>query len=716
MRYFTLILLLCTFSVFARRQDLIYIDRIPVQGLVLNQNWKMQVGDNPEWAKTTYDDSQWVPVDPTQDFKNIPELWKARTVWFRLQFTVDSNITQKVLACTIEQTGASEIFLNGKKIGGFGKIADSNGKVLAFTPRNGSSLGLPLPRARRQVLAVRFAVQKNLPYIVFADRRNVALSLRLFEVKNLGRYLINDLTPYFEFGRFGLYFILAVIHFSLFCFNKREKANLYFFLYAVVFLLSLFFISIVYRHIDLASTRMLMLSLVGISYSIGLFLFLQAAYQIFGTKKSYIFWFLSLYFFVSLFLLYYNYPHGFNLGFNVLSILISLETGRIAWLSTQKKQRGAGIILIGSIAFIVFFSLFQLFAWRYLPAGPNWIWGHLAINLGFISIPVAISIYLALESSFAHQTLAKKLKEVELLSQRALAQEQEKQQIFADQNVTLERLVKERTAALNQSLEDLQNTQTQLIQREKMASLGELTAGIAHEIQNPLNFVNNFAEVSTELLDELLDELTQNNTEEVQAIATDLKQNLGKINHHGKRASSIVKNMLEHSRTSSGQKEPTDLNLLIDECLRLSYHGLRAQAKGFNADYELQLDEQLPLTPVVSQDIGRVLLNLFNNAFYAVHQRQKHNKDSAYRPKVNVSSAKRSSGIEIKISDNGLGIPADLQDKIFQPFFTTKPSGEGTGLGLSLSYDIITKGHGGNLSIESTEGIGSTFIIELPHS
>ncbi|WP_421794939.1 ATP-binding protein [Haliscomenobacter sp.] len=714
MRYFTLFLLLCSLSAFAQKQDLLHIDSIPAQGLELKQGWKMQMGDDPEWVKTDYDDSQWKSIDPTQDFKNIPELWKSRTVWFRLKFTVDSSFTQKTLACIVAQTGASEIFLNGKMIGSYGKIADQNGKVLAFAPRNGTTLGLPLYRSGTQVLAVRFAVQKNLPYLIFADRPNVALSLHLMEVENIGKFLLNELTPYFEFGRFGLYLILAVIHFALFRSNKKEKANLYFFLFALLNLILLLFIGVVYRHVDLASTKMFFLSTASISYGLSLFFFLQGTYAIFSTPKGLIYWFLVVYLCASVLILYSNYQNGYNLGFILASILVFFETGRIAWLATRKKQRGGKIIFGGSIGFLVFFCLFYLFAWNYIPAGPNWIWGQFAFSLSFISIPVSVSIYLALESSFASQTLAEKLREVELLSQRTLAQEQEKQEILATQNETLERQVADRTLELQQSLETLRSTQTQLVQREKMASLGELTAGIAHEIQNPLNFVNNFAEVSSEMIDELQTEINQGNTEEVQSIATDLKQNLDKINHHGKRASSIVKNMLEHSRTSSGQKTATNLNVLIDECLRLSYHGLRAQIKGFQADYALQLADQLPLVNLVSQDIGRVLLNLFNNAFYAVDQRQKLGGDKDYQPKVIASSAVSDQGIEIKISDNGTGIPIALQDKIFQPFFTTKPSGEGTGLGLSLSYDIITKGHQGHLRVESQEGHGTTFIIELP--
>jgi len=263
------------------------------------------------------------------------------------------------------------------------------------------------------------------------------------------------------------------------------------------------------------------------------------------------------------------------------------------------------------------------------------------------------------------------------------------------------------------TLNQLKSTQTQLIQSEKMASLGELTAGIAHEIQNPLNFVNNFSEVSVELLAELKEEEAKGNKEEVMAIANDLTQNLEKINHHGKRADFIVKGMLEHSRVSAGEKQLTDMNVLCDEFLKLSYHGLRAKDKSFNAVMVIHFDPKLPKVNVSQQDMGRVMLNLFNNAFYAVKQKQKiANED--YKPEVIVNTSIENGQIIIKVKDNGVGIPDAIKDKIMQPFFTTKPTGEGTGLGLSLTYDMVVKGHGGGISINSIEGQGSEFIIDLP--
>jgi signal transduction histidine kinase len=257
-----------------------------------------------------------------------------------------------------------------------------------------------------------------------------------------------------------------------------------------------------------------------------------------------------------------------------------------------------------------------------------------------------------------------------------------------------------------------------------MASLGELTAGIAHEIQNPLNFVNNFSEINKELIDELKEELAIGNRQSAEEIASDIKENEEKINHHGKRADAIVKGMLLHSRTSNGQKEPTDINALADEYLRLAFHGLKAKDKSFNADFKTDFDPNLPKINVIPQDIGRVLLNLINNAFYAVDKRamettpQPPNVQTDYYPTVIISTTSYKSpsgdlGVEIRVKDNANGIPESIKDKIFQPFFTTKPTGQGTGLGLSLSYDIVNA-HRGEIKVESVEGEGTEFIIQIP--
>jgi len=272
--------------------------------------------------------------------------------------------------------------------------------------------------------------------------------------------------------------------------------------------------------------------------------------------------------------------------------------------------------------------------------------------------------------------------------------------------------VEDSNATLQKLLEDLKATQAQLIQSEKMASLGELTAGIAHEIQNPLNFVNNFSEVSNELIDEMTEQLEKGNTEDAKAIANEVKMSLEKINFHGKRADGIVKSMLQHSRTSSNKKEPTDINALADEYLRLAYHGMRAKDKSFNSAMKTDYDENIGLIKIISQDIGRVILNLITNAFYAVTEKNKLKLDG-YEPTITVTTKKINDKVVVRVKDNGTGISQKALEKIFQPFFTTKPTGQGTGLGLSLSYDIVTKGHGGELKVETKEGEYTEFSIIL---
>ncbi len=266
---------------------------------------------------------------------------------------------------------------------------------------------------------------------------------------------------------------------------------------------------------------------------------------------------------------------------------------------------------------------------------------------------------------------------------------------------------------LEKAFGDLKATQTQLVQSEKMASLGELTAGIAHEIQNPLNFVNNFSDVNAELLLEMQEEIEKGDLAEVKALSLDIYENEKKINQHGKRADSIVKGMLEHSRTRSGAKEPTDLNTMAEEFMRLSYHGLRAKDKSFNAELLTHFEHDLPKINLIQQDVGRVLLNLFNNAFYAVNQKAK-TASAEYKPQVSVTTLIRDGHVVISVEDNGVGIPDSIKEKIMQPFFTTKPTGEGTGLGLSLTYDMVVKGHGGSIQVYSAEGEGSEFVISLP--
>jgi len=386
-------------------------------------------------------------------------------------------------------------------------------------------------------------------------------------------------------------------------------------------------------------------------------------------------------------------------------ILACLDIIRVALSSTGRQKEGVWIIIAGSVFYLLTWMTVCLFISGILHTSPVAL--DVLFDVSRMCIPISYAIFLSYDFGHTNWVLKQKLTDIETLSA-------EKQSILTTQNETLEQQVAERTAALKAS-------QAQLIQSEKLASLGELTAGIAHEIQNPLNFVNNFAEVSAELLDDMKADLHAGKTTEAAEIADDLQVNLQKINHHGQRASAIVKGMLEHSRTSTGTKVATDLNALADEYLRLSYHGLRAKDNSFNATMKTHFDSDLPKIEVIPQDIGRVLLNLINNAFYAVNEKTKQGIQD-YSPTVTVSTKKLENAIEISVKDNGNGIPEAIKDKIFQPFFTTKPTGQGTGLGLSLAYDIVTKGHGGTLTVEQIDRsspmkreTGTIFYLNIPY-
>ena len=385
------------------------------------------------------------------------------------------------------------------------------------------------------------------------------------------------------------------------------------------------------------------------------------------------------------------------LATNISSLLGLITTTLILVTSFKAYRKGypsSGIFLAANGIFMV--SIFLYLAISMVEPSQN--------MFSYFSMPVGATIQIVL-FSFALGNKINALKKDNEESQKKIITQLQRYNDLQDKvNRELEHKVQERTA-------ELKNSQKQLLQQEKLASLGELTAGIAHEIQNPLNFVNNFSEVNKEMIAELKDEIDKGNYDDAKLIADDIEANEEKINHHGKRADAIVKGMLQHSRSSTGVKEPTDINALCDEYLRLSYQGLRAKDKDFNAEIKTDFDDSIGKINIVPQDIGRVLLNLYNNAFYAVNEKQKLIKEN-YQPAVLVSTKKAGDKVILTVKDNGNGISQKIVDKIFQPFFTTKPTGQGTGLGLSLSYDII-KAHGGEIRVETKEGEGSEFLISL---
>jgi signal transduction histidine kinase len=741
--FFPFILTVFSIKLLSQTSEVIHIDSIPASGMFIDKGWKWHQGDSPEFAKPDFNDSSWQPINPALDIFDLPQLPKDGTIfWLRLHLSLDSNVNQQ-LAMMILQSGASELYVNGVLNQRFGVVSEDPEMVKAYDPKFKPIL-FSLDNRAKIVLSLRYAFQPKIKYSKLFQQQNLAFKMELHSAEPaIHQYqAFNTRLRDSLVFRIGAFLMLLVSYFSIYLFYPFQKSNLSFCIYALfIWISDLLQLNTFFFNHEVAVYYFLNIIL-DLTQLAPLFL-LGGLYSLFDQKKTWIYWTLFSFVVLGILINAFSYKYGQLISVVLISNLVNIEIVRATIKSIRSNKKGSRIIAIGGISFLISWIVFTL--GFILDFGNSYVWGtiymigDLTYNWALLSIPIAIAIYLGLDIANTNRSLRQKLAEVESLSE-------EKHMLLSTQNETLEKQVTERTAALNKSLADLQSTQAQLIQSEKMASLGELTAGIAHEIQNPLNFVNNFSDLNKEMLEEMKEELANSNTqlaigntqeaknklEDAMLIANDLMDNESKINHHGKRAESIVKGMLEHSRKSSGVKEPTNINKLCEEFVRLSYHGLRAKDKTFNCDYKLDFDPDLPLVKVISQDIGRVILNIVNNAFQATTERFKSGGDlksppdlaNPYQPLIILTTKNLKDKIEISISDNGPGIPGTIKEKIFQPFFTTKPTGQGTGLGLSLAYDIV-KAHGGLIRVNSdynADGLssgenthtGTEFIIQLP--
>lgn len=712
--YLFLVLILSIQTHGQKQKKLTPIASIPMFGYTLSNHWKWHVGDNPLWAKPNFNDSLWEQLSVLESVDEFPKLRESEIAWFRRPIQVTQALVNQPLAISIKQMGASEIYLDGKLLHKLGVVSKNPGKEQ--TQVNTFALPIIFADTNKHILAVRYSFTKENFY--YPGTNSHIFQLKIHNATDVGKFVedqTNRIAGFFYFFT-GIFLIFTILHFSFYASNRARKVSLSLGLTMLILTLAFFLRSLEsYQH-DISSKEFYGLLSVITTYS-GIFFINVSLYQYLNQKFGLIFYIQAFMVIGSMLGYIFNWGLPFSVESWLPFLLLFVDFIRVSIIADRRRDSNAKVPIYSLlvVAVCAILAIIILFIEGTTGNGSDSIvlnFGILIIIIMFFSIPIGLSLSLVREYTRTHQALSKKLVEVENLSAENLAHEQEKQQILAAQNEVLEKQVAERTAELARSLEELKTTQTQLIQSEKLASLGELTAGIAHEIQNPLNFVNNFSELSKELIEELEEErgkdIAKRDEGLEEELLGDIAQNLEKINHHGKRASSIVKGMLEHSRASSGKKELTDINALADEYLRLAYHGIRAKDKRFNADFKTNLDVSVPKIPLITQDFGRVLLNLINNAFYAV-------KDMQGKGQVIVSTTKLDDEIEIRVSDNGVGIPEPIKAKIFQPFFTTKPTGQGTGLGLSLAYDIVTKGHGGTLEAETKEGEGTTFIIKLPY-
>ena len=681
--------------------------------------WVFKEGHSTAWANEKIDLRKWKKLKPTE-LSSISADENGRVEgWFRIKIKLDNSFGEMPVGFKYTGWAATELYVDGKLVESFGN-SGANGKPFKeYQPVHRYAIPIHLEQEKEHLLAIHFVDYiSSFPL----PQRIKSITFPLPQKHKAGEYfnsLFSITAPKYntDFEN-KLYWLLLF---------KTSDA-------AICLIMTLLFWLISFQNSKEINLRLItVFSIVGTIYSsLRLFwLFQSCTYDIylvtqflnnllictiFGMvplivaqaldhkRNLYIKLFLGLAILTGLFCgIYGNYFLAFP--FLTISLISMLMSCYLIFRSWKSITGAKWAITVGFFSLI--FSVVILLAFANKVSFTSYL---ILDSLPFLSLPFAYVIYVSMRFRETIYEVMENASQLVLVST-------EKKELVDRQNEMLEGQVIERTAELNQSLLNIKATQKQLIQSEKMASLGELTAGIAHEIQNPLNFVNNFSEVSTELVDEMNVEMEKGNIEDAKQIAQDLKQNLEKINHHGKRAGDIVKGMLQHSRSSSGVKEPTDINALCDEYLRLSYHGLRAKDKSFNATIKTDFDNSIGNINIIPQDIGRVVLNLLTNAFYVVDEKKKSGVDG-YEPIVTIATRfiQPPSGgraVEIKVSDNGGGIPPKVLDKIFQPFFTTKPTGQGTGLGLSLSYDIV-KAHGGELKVETKEDEGSEFVISLP--
>ena len=716
-----LLVLIFSGTILSQTTDTTFIngDSLKINDVTVEKGWDFHLGDDSTWALPTFNSVGWDTVDSRLNMDSINTNYWTGIGWFRKTIVIDSSLLHKEIGLVLSHYGASELYVNGKEVSKYGFVTDSSDKEIIYH-ENLKPIFVRLDSTLSYTLAVRFSNHSALAHTYLYPRitKNIGFIVKITNWDDgLNRYT-NTITLGTSLGAglAGIFMTLSVIYLLLFSFYSSQKEYLYYTIFTfsmgVIFLFS-FISNIIHSSLIFYFARPFILPFFLISIFVSVVAFL---YKIFYGRMLKLMRYLLLIAISAYTLFYFNDIDNILEIVSIAVILISsIEILRVIITSIIRKKPNAWVIGAG-VGFFAGFIVVLIIIGIFGSASVNNV--YLVFSF-LLSIPISMSVYLARSSAQTNENLNVQLTNVQKLSEEAIEQEKkaaklalETQHVKAENERKTQEL--EYAKEIEKAYTELKATQTQLVHSEKMASLGELTAGIAHEIKNPLNFINNFSEISNELLDEVKIELQNKNEEEVTDLIMNLKQNLEKITQHGKRADSIVKGMLLHSRGTAGEKILTDINDLLDQYVNLAYHGMRATNKEFNITIEKDYDESLEKINVVPQDISRVFLNIINNGCYAAYDKKKKSSDNNFSPTLEVSTKNLDGKVEIRINDNGNGIPRDIVDKIFQPFFTTKPTGEGTGLGLSLSYDIVTKMHNGELKVETYEGEGTNFIILLP--
>ncbi len=676
--------------------------------------WVFHQGNDTNWAKKDIDLSGWKILKPTELSLKYADSTGRVEAWFRVNIKLDSSLGNKLFGVDLGSWAASDLYVNGELVTSNGNTGIYGKPFREGNPNAKLSYHANLKAGEVYTIAIHFVDYKSKlpPYQLRSEATRNLYNFMVLTGSKYDSYVLEYIRQNSIFSSISLSIcvILSLLFWILFIQNPTEK-NLRLTAYGTTGLTITYFSIFQLQYASANYITYDIWTIVnGIFGSTSIILLLLIIVNIFKrkvTKALKIFIAISFIVLVAtnFFPLYLN--NILSLTFTALFFILCIYYIVSSWGNLKGAQWA---VVVGLIFFLLL--LLVLYINKTLLSGlsGSYFNRNLLPTISSLSFPISLLVYVSMR-------FKEIIKEVQANAHKVVELSEEKREQALSQQKVLEEEVARQTGEIRQTLENLKSTQSQLIQSEKMASLGELTAGIAHEIQNPLNFVNNFSEVSTELLDEMNEELNKGDIEEAKAISLDIKQNLEKITHHGKRADSIVKGMLQHSRSSSGIMEPTNLNALCDEYLRLSYHGLRAKDKSFNVTIQTNFDTTIEKVNLIPQDFARVVLNLLTNAFYTVDEKYKNlNIGNSYQPTVTIATKANANNITVTVTDNGNGMPPEVIEKIFQPFFTTKPTGKGTGLGLSLSYDIIKKGHNGELKVSSTENEGTTFSILIPNT
>jgi signal transduction histidine kinase len=664
--------------------------------------WYFKPGNDTAWTAKEISLNGWEKMQPAQFNQRYADANGRAEGWFRIKISIDSKLSYVLSGMISPIWASSDVYVDGTLVTSFGQTG-SNGKPFRENRSYGKE-AVPIGFKAGEVYTIAVHLVDYLaPFsgsLKSSERFGLLLVLTTSQTPPIAQLVNKGLLR--QAVLLSITGVICILFWFLWLLNSRQK-NLLLFALCCTCLSGCILVPLSeYAANEITFERWLFDNVVfALCFAAGQLLVFMIIKNTLNYKGP-------RWFNITVYVLL-----GIVLVSSLLSQLVSIAAViNILWVvacifivvKRWKKLKGAQWAIVTALILGIILAILSFGNGIIVPSLPEWA-SLLIYSTAVLSFPLGLLIYAAIRfKEINHETQIQADKVVQL-------SEEKKQQAINQQKI-LEEEVKRQTSDLTNTLNSLKSTQAQLIQSEKMASLGELTAGIAHEIQNPLNFVNNFSEVNAELVEELKSELATGNQQSAIEIADGIRDNSEKINHHGKRADAIVKGMLLHSRTSTGQKESVDINGLADEYLRLAYHGLRAKDKTFNAKFETDFDPSIGKINIVPQEIGRVILNLINNAFYAVDEKKKVGIEN-YEPTVTVSTKKINGKVEVRVKDNGNGIPQKILDKIFQPFFTTKPTGQGTGLGLSLSHDII-KAHGGELKVETKEGEGAEFIIHLP--